>query len=506
MCFQMAESRKKKSQEIPITFGSNIRYIKGVTKYTTCTDIVKMVLRKLDDEKENGGPEAFGIYESSRGIERLLPGKSRLLKVMRSWGMDNNYEFVFRKVNPGFVIPKMSESKRRKLIKRRDTGSKSSTPAKKCNTSRYSHPNEFVKELYFNEDFDSSMEEVLPNTVQKCTMGIRDIRSTVTSEHSNKLSSVSTFGISRNVTGQSHENNMVYSQSAVPKPDVNNVKYAVKKSLKPKSCKLSGSESSLDDISSSSAKSSHRGPLESSNIVRKSAKEVHRTVKRHEKLATEIVNKIGRLNHKAGKEAILKKYFADYIIYRSPRYNYHDSRFRERGDGADSDDDDNHNVSHRGIDTGFRSTPVRRPQTATATLSLDDTDSGHDDEMVSFDTAFIGEPVRHVEIEAENNINAVNDLNDCITNVNNVGKLVDYSLSEDSILSDPSDISTVSENVHNVSSVSNIVKAVFNENRSSSEDDEMESFMVTKLEDDFHELSDEGLSSLGSDDEREILV
>lgn len=480
----MADSRKKKSKEIPLTFGDNIRYVKGVTKYTTCSDVIKMILRKLDDVKENGGPEAFGIYESSRGIERLLPGKSRLLKVMRSWGMDDYYELVFRKVNPGFSVPKMSESKRRKLVKRRDVIGKCSTPAQKCSTAKYSHPHEFVRELYFKDDSDNSMDEFMSTVNQKNMAGILNFAESVANNCINTLSSVSTFEISRNVTGQSDDNNMVYNQSVVSRKDVNNVKYAVRKSLKPKTCTVTSSDSSLEDLCT---RSSRKTPLESSNIVRRHTKEVHKTVKRHEKLATEIVSKIGRLNHKEGKEAILQKYFADYITYRSPTYKYRDSRFRERGDGADSDDD------FRLPRRGPVATPARRHQTPTCKLAMDDTDSGHEDEVMNFDTAFIGEP--HPPKEP---------VSDYADNCEAAGKLVDYSLSEDdSLLSDPSDISTVSEHVHHVSSVSDIVKAVFNENKSGSEDDEMESFMKTKL---YEDLSDEGLSSLGSDDEKEILV
>lgn len=497
----MAESRKKKSKEIPLKFGNNIRYIKGVTKYTTCTDVIKMVLRKMDDGKENGGPEAFGIYESSRGIERLLPGKSRLLKVVRSWGMDNNYEFVFRKVNPGFSLPKLSESKRRKLItRRRDLISKPCASTQRCSSSKYSHPNEFVKELYFNEDSDSSMEEFMSNVHQENMEGILNFCGNVANSQFNKLSSVSTQDISRNVTGQSDDNNMVYTQGIASRTDVNDVKYAVRKTLKPKTCTVSSSKSKTETVL---PRNSYR-TVHESTPCRRHSKEAHRAVKRHEKLAENIVNKVGRLNQKEGKEAILKKYFADYITYRSPAHKYRDSRFRERGDGAESGDESQ--VSRRGVGSGYNHvTQTKRTETVTSSLCLDDTDSGHEDDSTNFDNAFIGDAQTEIDNEidtAENDSAVLNSTG--IEHCEVVGRLVDYSLSEnDSILSDPSDISTVSEHVHNVSSVSDVVKAVFNENKTGSEDDEMESFMKTKL---YEDLSDEGLSSLGSDDEKEILV
>jgi hypothetical protein len=100
----------------------SVKLVKGISQHTTCNDVIKMVLKKTETGKENGSPEAYGIFESSYGIERLIPGKSRILKVIRSWGMNKEYKLAFRKVNTKFDAPKISEAKRRKLTNRNLTG------------------------------------------------------------------------------------------------------------------------------------------------------------------------------------------------------------------------------------------------------------------------------------------------------------------------------------------------------------------------------------------------
>ena len=76
---------------------------------------------------------------------------------------------------------------------------------------------------------------------------------------------------------------------------------------------------------------------------------------------------------------------------------------------------------------------------------------------------------------------------------------------DESVCSDPSEISTCSDNPSNISSISDVVRNIFNSNSETTEDDEMDSFMKTKH---FDEFSDEGLSSMESehDEEKEFIV
>lgn len=517
----MSHARRKYA-EVPIKIDGNLKYVKGVSKYTTCGDVIKMILKKTETGKENGTSDAFGIYESSRGIERLLPAKSRLLKVMRSWGMANEYEFVFRKVNTAFAPPKLSEAKRRKLINRQRPAHKYDNVAQlanivksqksKLNRARHESDNEFVKEIYFN-DSDSSMDEFISHVDKNNMNGFLNFCDAVSAEEINRLSSVSQIEMSRNVTGQSDD--FVFVQSKNTKStlgsNVNDVKFAVKKTLKTKACNASDLTSKRNNNDAGIA--IHTTP----NL--KAAKEQSRAIRRHDKLANDIATKVARMNQKEGKEALLQKYFADYITYRSPGYKFRDSRFRQQGDGAESTSACH--VQRQVAGSEFSSfTPKRRPSQTSLTFNESDTssDSGQEEDFSNFDTAFIVDAPRehigytepHVSFNSENSqVENTSAQPEVDFNTACVGKLVDYSLSEeDSVLTDPSDISSISSSsenvVHNVSSVSDIVKAVFNDKiKDLSEDDEMESFMRTRMWDDF---SDEGLSSLDSDEENEIIV
>lgn len=509
---------KRKYTEVPLKLDGNLKYVKGVSKYTTCGDVIKMVLKKTDSGKENGTSDAFGIYESSRGIERLLPAKSRVLKVMRSWGMDDEYEFVFRKVNTTFVVPKLSDAKRRKLTNRHRSTHKYEHAAKlagmvqsqKTRLNEHDKNNEIVKEIYVN-DSDGSMDEFISNIDRSKMVGFLNFCGAVSSDEINKVSSVSQLDISRNVTGQSDDFGLISKNiTSTLRNNVNDVKFAVRKPLMTKTC-------SVHDVINK--KTSHAvGRNIHATPKLKVAKENCRLVRRHDKLASDIASKVAHMNQKEGKEALLEKYFADYITYRSPGYKFRDSRYRERGDGAETDPKVQARC-HGNVSKVTTVTSKRR--NSQTSLNFNDfetsSDSGQEDDTSNFDTAFIVETPRlnfgyrppNVSFDYEDSdISFECKQPELDLNTACAGKLVDYSLSEDdSLLMDPSDISTistVSESMrHNVSTVSDIVKTVFSENREVSEDDEMESFMNTKLSDEF---SDEGLSSLGSDDEKEILV
>jgi hypothetical protein len=441
----MSQSRKD-FNEVPININGTHMIVKGVSKYTTCSDVIKMVLKKVNIGRENGSSEAFGIFEYAHGTERLLSGKSRLLKVMRSWGRHDDCEFVFRNLNAAFV----AQAQRRK----------------------YTNP------------------KATDSTNEGCNL------------HENG----GTTHKDRNVTGQSDITRLVRSGNTRVNINVNNVKYAVRKPLKTKSCNLDG----LNEKVTKGGHEIHATP--NSRVAREDSTEINR----HEALASDIASQVARMNNRVAKEALLQKYFADYITYRSPGDKYRDFRFRERGDGAKSSD----HVFPVKQGDGSEECVFRTPKARTLMSQLvfsdseDSVDSGQKEEFSNFDVAFISDnnfwcSTPHVSpVRGEKWINANHDVIDIEHHdIPCVGRLVDYSLSDDSVLSHPSDISDISSanksTVHDVSSMSEFVKAVFNEDRLLSEDDEMESFMKSKMYDD---LSDEGLSSLGSDDDIEVIV
>ena len=69
--------------------------IKRVTRYTTCDDVIEIVFYNYPVNTDS-----YALFESSYGVERMLYGKESVLKVVRSWGTDqNNFTLLVRKVD-----------------------------------------------------------------------------------------------------------------------------------------------------------------------------------------------------------------------------------------------------------------------------------------------------------------------------------------------------------------------------------------------------------------------
>lgn len=105
----MADVQNLKDKGIPLKIDGSTRFVKGATKYTTCGDVIKMVLKKTGVKKEYR--HLFTIYEVTRDEEKALPCKSRIMKVMESWKGEPN-KFVLRKSDP-LTPPTLNEKKKR---------------------------------------------------------------------------------------------------------------------------------------------------------------------------------------------------------------------------------------------------------------------------------------------------------------------------------------------------------------------------------------------------------
>ncbi|XP_056269172.1 ras association domain-containing protein 10 [Pseudoliparis swirei] len=73
----------------------------GLSKRTTCADVVKVL---LEDHNSQHGlstaacPQSYCIVEKWRGFERMLPNKTKLLRLWLAWGEEQrNVKFVFVK-------------------------------------------------------------------------------------------------------------------------------------------------------------------------------------------------------------------------------------------------------------------------------------------------------------------------------------------------------------------------------------------------------------------------
>lgn len=109
----------------------------GLTRRTTCDDVIYALLAHDHNPNEAFSVHAFCIYERWRHIERPLKGRTKLLKVWRAWGAEkNNVQFLVRKVSIQIdgETPKrggtLRNSKRHK--KEKDHGNSSSKRGRKC--------------------------------------------------------------------------------------------------------------------------------------------------------------------------------------------------------------------------------------------------------------------------------------------------------------------------------------------------------------------------------------
>ena len=85
------------SNNVLIDFYGQKMCIEGVTRYTTCDDVIEMVFYHLSATVD---ASSYAVFESSYGVERMLYGKESVLKVMRSWGADwNSFSLLLRKVD-----------------------------------------------------------------------------------------------------------------------------------------------------------------------------------------------------------------------------------------------------------------------------------------------------------------------------------------------------------------------------------------------------------------------
>ena len=108
----MAIQRK---QTLDILIDGKRKRLRGVTKYTTCGDVIKMVTNKTVEPQTE--TPMFAVFESFNGKDRQLSTKDRIIKVLRSWGSDSEKIVIsIRRVDD--VKSKMAvlNDKRKRLI------------------------------------------------------------------------------------------------------------------------------------------------------------------------------------------------------------------------------------------------------------------------------------------------------------------------------------------------------------------------------------------------------
>ncbi|XP_016370075.1 ras association domain-containing protein 10-like [Sinocyclocheilus rhinocerous] len=77
------------------------KLVSGLSKRTTCADVIRVLLGEQNLEQRaslSGSPRSYCIVEKWRGFERILPNKTKILRLWSAWGEEQeNVRFVLVK-------------------------------------------------------------------------------------------------------------------------------------------------------------------------------------------------------------------------------------------------------------------------------------------------------------------------------------------------------------------------------------------------------------------------
>lgn len=100
----------------------------GLTKRTTCADVVKVLLEDQNLQQGaaapmlSGSPQSYCLVEKWRGFERILPNKTRILRLWCAWGGEQeNVRFVLVK-NEASLPNNGPRSAQARVVLSRDSG------------------------------------------------------------------------------------------------------------------------------------------------------------------------------------------------------------------------------------------------------------------------------------------------------------------------------------------------------------------------------------------------
>ena len=90
-------SRRLFRQQVPVYYKGIRILVKNVTKYTTCNDVVHILMIKLEIPVDR--ISSFALFEVTVDLEKMLQSRTRVMKTMRSWGCEmDNFSFVLRDI------------------------------------------------------------------------------------------------------------------------------------------------------------------------------------------------------------------------------------------------------------------------------------------------------------------------------------------------------------------------------------------------------------------------
>ncbi|XP_034445039.1 ras association domain-containing protein 10 [Hippoglossus hippoglossus] len=104
------------------------KLVSGLTKRTTCADVVKVLLEDQNLQQGtsaamlSGSPQSYCLVEKWRGFERTLPNKTKILRLWSAWGDEQeNVRFVLVKTDASLPNngPRSAEAR---VVQSRDSG------------------------------------------------------------------------------------------------------------------------------------------------------------------------------------------------------------------------------------------------------------------------------------------------------------------------------------------------------------------------------------------------
>ncbi|RUS75438.1 hypothetical protein EGW08_016788 [Elysia chlorotica] len=125
-------------RDIPVWFSGTQRWMAGLTRRTTCDDVIYAILYS-SGLHEAEATENYAIFEKWREVERPLSSRTKILKVWASWGEEQpNVSLSMRSLNEYFLPGESSlymRSRRRHKKQSRQRSSRHS-PTCKCRDRR----------------------------------------------------------------------------------------------------------------------------------------------------------------------------------------------------------------------------------------------------------------------------------------------------------------------------------------------------------------------------------
>ena len=105
--------------EIPIWVKGTQKWVTGLTKRTTCDDVIYALLYQ-DGITENVNTSAYAIFEKWREVERPLQGRTKIVKIWRIWGAEQaNVHLSMRRIDELEYSGEFSLQRRKKRSRHR---------------------------------------------------------------------------------------------------------------------------------------------------------------------------------------------------------------------------------------------------------------------------------------------------------------------------------------------------------------------------------------------------